>query len=605
MRSIWAGAISFGLVVIPVKLYAATEQRDITFRQVHRKDGARIQFRRVCTLDGEEVPYSDIAKGYELPTGDMVVLTDEDLADLPLVTAHRIEVLHFAPAAQVEPIYSNKAYFTEPDAAGARAYVLFRDALEASGKVAVAKVALRQREALAALRVREGVITLETLLWPDEVRKPDFAFLDEDIEVRSQELKMAASLIDTMTEDFEPDEYHDSYREALEAVVQAKIEGNDIVRPSGEDLPDAKKQPADLTEILRASVAAAKGGRGKSAEDDEQRRQRQQRRGQAQDPPPGQRVTEPIPHWPGRMVGVGDHEVYVRSAPAPDDAEPALCVHGLEGSSRNWTDLMDLLRTRLACDALDLPGFGESPPRPDGRYSIAALAQTVIALIEQRQTRVHLIGNSLGGAVCVKVAATRPDLTKTLTLISPALPDLRPRLDLVRFPVVGLPRLGPRLIRQYQAALPPDRRVAAVIATCYSNPGLYPQARFAAEVAELGRRDSLEYAAAALMGSARALSAEFLRKGRHSPWRDVTRVTAPSLVIYGQHDRLVDPRAAGRAAHLFAEARIVVLPRTGHVAQMENPAAVAAEIGILLGIPGGFGRLTQEGAGEASTQSVR
>jgi DNA end-binding protein Ku len=265
MRSIWAGAISFGLVVIPVKLYAATEQRDITFRQVHREDGARIQFKRVCTLDGEEVPYSDIAKGYELPTGDMVVLTDEDLADLPLVTAHRIEVLHFAPAAQVEPIYSNKSYFTEPEQAGARAYVLFRDALEASGKVAVAKVALRQREALAALRVREGVITLETLLWPDEVRKPDFAFLDEDIEVRSQELKMAASLIDTMTEDFEPDQYKDAYREALEAVVQAKIEGNDIVRPDGLDLPEAKKQPADLTEILRASVAAAKGGgRGKS-----------------------------------------------------------------------------------------------------------------------------------------------------------------------------------------------------------------------------------------------------------------------------------------------------------------------------------------------------
>ena len=219
---------------------------------------------------GEEVPYSDIAKGYELPTGDMVVLTDEDLADLPLVTAHRIEVLHFAPAAQVEPIYSNKAYYTEPEQAGARAYVLFRDALEASGKVAVAKVALRQREALAALRVREGVITLETLLWPDEVRTPDFAFLDEDIEVRSQELKMAASLIDTMTEDFEPGQYRDAYREALEAVVQAKVEGNDVVRPDGLDVPEAKKQPADLTEILRASVAAAKGGgRGKSDEDTE------------------------------------------------------------------------------------------------------------------------------------------------------------------------------------------------------------------------------------------------------------------------------------------------------------------------------------------------
>ena len=321
--------------------------------------------------------------------------------------------------------------------------------------------------------------------------------------------------------------------------------------------------------------------------------------------------SEPIPHWPGRLVsvsdhGAGDHEVFVRSAPVPEDgAEPALFVHGLEGSSRNWTDLIDLLRNRLACEAMDLPGFGDSPPRPDGRYSIAALAQSVTALIQQQSEPVHLVGNSLGGAVCVKVAATRPDLIKTLTLISPALPDLRPRLDLVRFPVVGLPRLGPRLIRQYQAALPPERRVAAVIATCYSNPGLYPQARFAAEVAELGRRDSLEYAVAALMGSARALSAEFLRKGRHSPWRDVARITAPSLVIYGQHDRLVDPRAAGRAAHAFTDARIVVLPRTGHVAQMERPGLVADEIGILLGIPGGFRRLTQARAGEGNTQPVR
>lgn len=267
MRSIWAGAISFGLVVIPVKLYAATEQRDITFRQVHREDGGRIQFRRFCTLDGEEIPYADIAKGYELATGDMVVLTDEDLAELPLVTAHRIEVLHFAPSTQVESIYANKSYYLEPESTGARAYVLFRDALLKSGKVAVAKVALRQREALAALRVREGVITLETLLWPDEVRKPDFAFLDEDIEVRSQELKMASSLIDTMTEDFDPDQFHDAYREALEAVVQAKIEGNDIVRPAGVTAP-SPTQPADLTEILRASVAALKSGRAKSSEEE-------------------------------------------------------------------------------------------------------------------------------------------------------------------------------------------------------------------------------------------------------------------------------------------------------------------------------------------------
>jgi DNA end-binding protein Ku len=277
MRSIWAGAISFGLVVIPVKLYAATEQRDITFRQVHRADGGRIQFRRFCTLDGEEIPYSDIAKGYELPTGDMVVLTDEDLAELPLVTAHRIEVLHFAPSAQVEPILANKSYYLEPEQTGARAYVLFRDALEKSGKVAVAKVALRQREALAALRVRDGVLTLETLLWPDEVRKPEFPFLDEDIDVRSQELKMAASLIETMTEDFEPDQYRDAYREALEAVVRAKVEGNDVVRPPGLAVPAPKGEVADLAETLRASVAALKaerakpssagGGGGKSADD--------------------------------------------------------------------------------------------------------------------------------------------------------------------------------------------------------------------------------------------------------------------------------------------------------------------------------------------------
>jgi DNA end-binding protein Ku len=264
MRSIWAGAISFGLVVIPVKLYAATEQRDITFRQVHRADGGRIQFRRFCTLDGEEVPYSDIAKGYELPTGDMVVLTDDDLAELPLVTAHRIEVLHFALSAQVEPILANKSYYLEPESAGVRAYVLFRDALEKSGKVAVAKVALRQREALAALRVREGVLTMETLLWPDEVRKPEFPFLDEDIEVRSQELKMAASLIETMTEDFEPDQFRDAYREALEAVVRAKVEGNDVIRPAGQAIPAPKGEVADLADTLRASVAALKAERAKS-----------------------------------------------------------------------------------------------------------------------------------------------------------------------------------------------------------------------------------------------------------------------------------------------------------------------------------------------------
>jgi DNA end-binding protein Ku len=269
MRSIWAGAISFGLVVIPVKLYAATEQRDVSFRQVHREDGGRIQFKRVCSIDGQEVPYSDVAKGYELATGDVVVLTDDDLKDLPLATTHEIDVLNFSPAGQLDPILANKAYYLEPEPAGVRAYVLFRDALERSGRVAVAKVAIRQREALAALRVRDGVLVLETLLWPDEIRTPDFKFLDEDVDVRSQELKMAASLIDTMTEDFDPSAFRDAYREALEALVQAKIEGNEVVRPAPGIEAEKPGGPADLAETLRASVEAAKTNRASGGKDEQ------------------------------------------------------------------------------------------------------------------------------------------------------------------------------------------------------------------------------------------------------------------------------------------------------------------------------------------------
>src|SRR5215469_6692864 len=258
MRSMWKGAVSFGLVMIPVKLYAATEQKDIAFRQVHEKDGGRIRFRRFCSIEDIEVPYEDIAKGYELPGGEVVVLSEEDMADLPLPTTRNIDVLQFCPAEQVDSIMFNRSYYAEPETAGARAYVLLRDAMEQSGKVAIAKVALRQRESLAVLRVREGVLVLETLLWPDEVRQTEFPFLDDDIDVRPQELRMASSLIESMTVDFEPDEYHDNYREALQEVVNAKIEGREILQP--EPGAEAVSQPSSLADALRASLAAAKGG---------------------------------------------------------------------------------------------------------------------------------------------------------------------------------------------------------------------------------------------------------------------------------------------------------------------------------------------------------
>jgi DNA end-binding protein Ku len=263
MRSIWKGTISFGLVSIPVKVYTATEQRDISFRQVHRADGGQIKFRRICSACGEEVPYADVAKGYPLPTGEMVVLTDDDLAGLPLATGRTIEVLQFTPADQIDPILFAKSYYLEPEVAGIRPYVLLRTALERSGRVAVVKMALRQRESLATLRVREGVFVLETMLWPDEVRTPDFPFLDEDIGVRAQELKMAASLIDTMTGDFDPSEYRDEYREALEQLIETKISGQEVIRPA--ETPGEAVPAEDLIAALRASVEAAKARDGGSA----------------------------------------------------------------------------------------------------------------------------------------------------------------------------------------------------------------------------------------------------------------------------------------------------------------------------------------------------
>ncbi len=262
MRAIWKGAVSFGLVSIPVKLYTATEERDVSFHQVHRSDGGRIRYKRVCQLDGEEVQYSDIAKGYELPSGETVVITDDDLADLPLTSSRVVDVLSFVPLEQVDPIYFAKSYYLEPDKTATKPYVLLRDALEKADSVALVKVAIRTRETLATLRVRDGVLVLETMVWPDEVRTPDFAFLDDDVTVRPQELAMAESLIESMTADFDPGQYHDEYREALEQVIEAKVEGREIVEQPVQE--EDTGSVVDLMAALRASVAAAKKGRGEA-----------------------------------------------------------------------------------------------------------------------------------------------------------------------------------------------------------------------------------------------------------------------------------------------------------------------------------------------------
>ncbi|MEV0425339.1 Ku protein [Micromonospora sp. NPDC050495] len=262
MRAIWKGAVSFGLVSIGVKVYSATEEKDIRFHQVHREDGGRIRYKRTCSVCGEEVTYDDIAKGYDIGGGEMVILTDSDFADLPLTTSHAIDVLEFVPAEQVDPILYNKAYFLEPEGSATKPYVLLRDALADSERVAIVKVALRQREQLATLRVREGVLLLNTMLWPDEIRQPDFGFLDEDLKVRPPELAMASSLIDSMAGEFEPDAFTDDYRAALQEVIDAKIEGREVVQPEEEEAAPAAA--VDLMAALKASVERARAARGEA-----------------------------------------------------------------------------------------------------------------------------------------------------------------------------------------------------------------------------------------------------------------------------------------------------------------------------------------------------
>ncbi len=306
-------------------------------------------------------------------------------------------------------------------------------------------------------------------------------------------------------------------------------------------------------------------------------------------------TTEPVPVWPGELVGLPDGgSVFVRSAPAlSEHAQPAVYVHGLGGASTNWTDLMDVLRRPAAGgsnpdlpaldgEAIDLLGFGYSPPPADGDYSITGRARAVIGLIEQRGNwPVHLVGNSLGGAVCTRVAAMAPDLIRTLTLISPALPDLWPRPLPLRVSVLCAPGLGAWLLRRV-GLIPAEVRTATVVKDVYAYPALIHPVRYAEAIAEVLRRDQLGYHDAVMIASARALVAEYTRPGPRSLWRDASRISAPTLVLYGSHDRLVRSALAGRAARVFQRARVVVLPQTGHVAMMERSTWVAREIRALL-----------------------
>ena len=265
MRAIWKGAVSFGLVSVPVKLYAATESHDVSFSQVHAKDGGRIKYQRICSIDGEEVAYADIAKGYETEDGEMVILTDDDLADLPVTSSREIAVERFVPTEQIDPMLLEKSYYLEPEKTGAKPYALLRQALQDADRMAVVTVALRQRTTVAVLRVRDDVIVLQTMMWPDEIRTPDFAI--EPGEVKDAEVKMAKMLVETLAGDFDPDEFEDDYADAVQAVVKAKIEGGEVKKT-----PTSTKSSGEVVDLLAAlqkSVEDAKSARGESSKKDE------------------------------------------------------------------------------------------------------------------------------------------------------------------------------------------------------------------------------------------------------------------------------------------------------------------------------------------------
>ncbi|WP_309975040.1 Ku protein [Agromyces sp. 3263] len=262
MRAVWKGAVTFGLVNVPVKLYSATEDHDVSLHQVHDADGGRIRYQRVCEIDGKVVDYKNIDKAYD--DGERtVIITDEDLKSLPAERSREIEVVEFVPTEQVDPIMFDKSYYLEPDSASNKAYVLLRRTLESTDKTAIVRMALRQKTRLAALRVHGDVLMVQTLLWSDEVREAKFPSLDEPVKISDKELDLSKQLVESLVSDFEPDQFVDEYQAELRTLIQAKLEQGDAVDTAatfGEEPEEEGGEVIDLMEALRQSIASKRGG---------------------------------------------------------------------------------------------------------------------------------------------------------------------------------------------------------------------------------------------------------------------------------------------------------------------------------------------------------
>ena len=251
-RPMWKGAVSFGLVTIPVGLYSATErQAEIAFRQLHKKDHVPIEYKRVCSAEGVEVAWQDIEKGYEYAKGQFVVVTDEDLAKAKVAGTQTIEIREFVPAEQIDFAHFEAPYWLAPEKAGTKAYALLRDALAKSGRVGIATFVMREREHLAALRPEGRGIMLTTMRFADEIRSAEDLALPEEGEHPKKEMDLALQLIDALADDWDPTEYHDTYRETLRAAIEQKVDGKEISVPTAAVPPKV----TDLMEALRASLA--------------------------------------------------------------------------------------------------------------------------------------------------------------------------------------------------------------------------------------------------------------------------------------------------------------------------------------------------------------